>query len=381
MRIVVLGYIVRGPYGGLVFHHLQYVIGLINLGYEVLFLEDSDDYPSCSSPANLQLTTDASYGLQFIKQVFEKFDLKTNWAYYDANTNTWYGLSKQKVFSFCDSADAVLNISAVNPLRHWWSKIPNRILIDTDPTFTQIRHLTNKQDKEVAKHHTTFFSFGENIGKQDCKIPGDGFDWKPTRQPVVLDIWKTGESCSSSKWTTVMQWDSYKVREYQGKKYGMKSQSFTDFENLPQILYLQKFELAMGGASATLKELKSKGWDVISALVTTKTPWSYQQYIQQSKGEWSVAKQGYVVSNSGWFSERSASYLASGKPVVVQDTGFSSFLPVGQGLLSFSSLEEAIDELKKVELNYSYHCKKARQIVEEHFNSESILTSLLKCAV
>jgi hypothetical protein len=378
MRIVVLGYIVRGPYGGLVWHHLQYVLGLKKLGHDVLFLEDSDDYPSCSSPSNAVLTTDPSYGLQFIEQTFNHFNLKNSWAYYDAHTNDWYGMSRQKVLTFCSTADVVMNLSAVNPFRDWWSKIPARILIDTDPVFTQIRHLTNKKDKEATQHHTDFFSFGENISNADCTIPDDGINWKPTRQPLFLSAWKFTEPNVNAKWTTVMQWDSYKKRTYNGVDYAMKSLSFIGFENLPRLMPDEKFELAIGGATAPVERLQAMGWQVINSLIPTKTPCTYQHYIQQSKGEWSIAKHGYVISNSGWFSERSCSYLASGKPVVVQDTGFSAFLPTGNGLFSFTSVEEAVEALQAVEKNYKQHCKEARSIAEEYFDSKKILHSLLE---
>ena len=378
MQIVVMGYIVRGPYGGLVWHHLQYVLGLKKLGHEVLFLEDSDNYPSCSNPFSAELTTDPSYGLQFIKDVFDHYDIRNNWAYCDSHTGTWHGLSREKVFSFCHSADIVLNISAINPLRDWWSKIPNRILIDTDPVFTQIRHLTNKHDNKIAQYHTAFFSFGENFGRPDCSIPDDGFNWKPTRQPVFLEAWKIANPNPNAKWTTVMQWDSYKERMFANRVFGMKSLSFCEFENLPRLIQTEHFELAIGSASAPVEKLKNDGWNVISSIVPTTTPWSYQNYIQQSKGEWSVAKQGYVSSKSGWFSERSTGYLASGRPVIVQDTGFSRFIKTGEGLLTFNTPEEAIAAVDKINSNYNKHCKDARTIAEEYFRYDNVLDHLLQ---
>jgi hypothetical protein len=378
MKIVVLGYIVRGPYGGLVWHHLQYVLGLKKLGHEVLFLEDSDNYPGCSNPFTGELTTDPSHGLKFLQKVFNDFGIKDSWAYYDAHTNTWHGLNREKVFLFCNGADIVLNISAINPLRDWCAKIPNRILIDTDPVFTQIRHLTNKTDFELARQHTAFFSFGENFGKLGCTIPNDGFNWQSTRQPVFLDAWNFGEVNTNGKWTTVMQWDSYNQRKYKNGVYGMKSKSFSEFEDLPKLLQTENFELAIGGATAPIEQLKSNGWNVISSLIPTKTADSYQHFIQQSKGEWSIAKHGYVVSNSGWFSERSAAYLASGKPVIVQNTGFADFIETGRGLFSFSALQDIANSFETVNSNYIRHHKWAREIANEYFSGDKVLHSLLK---
>lgn len=377
MRIVVLGYIVRGPYGGLVWHHLQYLLGLKQLGHEVLFLEDSDDYPSCSSPASPVLTTDATYGLRFIQQTFEQFDLTNNWAYYDAHTDNWLGLSKQKVMSFCAGADAVLNLSAINPLRDWWCRIPVRILVDTDPAFTQLRHLKNKRDVEDSKQHTAFFSFGENFGKDNCTIPDDGFDWQPTRQPLFLNTWPFSIGNKNTKWTTVMQWDSYKTKEHNGHLFGMKSSSFEDYFSLPKKT-TETFELAIGGSTAPRQKLLENGWHLANPLAVTKKPGTYQRFIQQSKGEWSVAKHGYVTSNSGWFSERTTSYLASGRPAVVQDTGFSNFLACGKGLFSFSSPEDVPIAFETINKDYAAHCRWARELVGDYFDSSKVLSSLLE---
>lgn len=379
MRIIILGYIVRGPYGGLVWHHLQYVLGLKKLGHEILFLEDSDNYPSCSSPLNPELTTDASYGLRFIQRIFNDFNLTDCWSYYDEHTNTWFGLSKTKALAFCKKAAAVINISGINPVRSWWAKVTNRILIDTDPVFTQIRHLTKKHDNAVAQHHTAYFSFGENVGKINCGIPNDGFKWKPTRQPVFLDAWKTSYTNKVDKWTTVMQWDSYNEQIYNEKIFGMKSVSFEPFYNLPARLVQERFELALGIADPVVSSvLQKSGWKLINSLTPTKTPWTYQQYIRHSKGEWSVAKHGYVVSNSGWFSERSACYLASGKPAIVQETGFSQNIPTGKGLLSFTNVEECIEMVNCINKDYKFHCIQARKIAIEQFASDLILKKLLQ---
>ena len=377
LKIVVLGYIVRGPLGGLAWHHLQYVIGLKKMGHEVLFLEDSDDFPGCYNPETFELGVDPQYGLAFLKNLFTHFDLNNHWSYYDAHTGQWHGKSRDEVFLFCSKADMVLNLSAVNPVRDWWAKIPSRILIDTDPSFTQIKHLTSPKDFETAKQHTAFFSFGENIGKHNCHIPADGFDWKPTRQPVVMDIWNETLSPTSEKWTTVMQWDSYKMQQYDNRIFGMKSMSFREYDKLPQLLPSENFELALGSITAPVEELKANGWNIISSLVPTKSPYTYQQYIQQSKGEWSIAKHGYVISNSGWFSERSTCYMATGKPVIVQDTGFTGLFPVGEGLLCFSNIDEAVEQIKRVCIDYKLHCSKAREIIKEHFEASLVLQDLI----
>ncbi len=376
MRIVVLGYIVRGPLGGLCWHYLQYMIGFRQLGHEVLFLEDSDDYPGCYDPSINETGTDPSYGIEFIRNLFNKYDLQNNWAYYDQHCDQWFGLSKTRVAEFCKTADMVLNISNVNPLREWWMQIPTRILLDTDPAFTQIRHIEEERYRKIAEHHTHFFSFGENIGKPGCSIPDDGFKWKATRQPITLDLWEVADPNPSGYWTTVMQWDSYKPRQFNGTSFGMKSGSFSEYIDLPKKTE-EKFQLALGAATAPIDKLKNAGWQLTDPLAVTLNSETFQRYLRESKGEFSVAKQGYVISNSGWFSERSAGYLASGKPVLLQETGFSDHIETGRGLFSFQSIEEVIESMAKINLDYSKHCADAREIAETFFNSDKVLAALL----
>jgi hypothetical protein len=377
LNIIVAGYIVCGPIGGLVWHHLQYVLGLSAMGCDVLFVEDSQDYPSCYHPITYQLTTDPSYGLHFLQTVFAQYNLKDRWAYFDYHTNQWYGKSKQELEAIVDNADIFLNLSGVDPLREHFQMIPVRAFIDTDPAFTQIRHLTEAAAMTIAKKHNRFFSFGENFGKASCQMPDDGFHWLPTRQPVVMNAWynpnPTGEN---TKWTTVMQWDSYKSREINGKKFGMKSMSFDAYVDLPGKVNDQ-IELALGSVSAPREQLIAQGWSIIDPLPVSLTPAAYQSYIHQSKGEWSVAKHGYVVSNCGWFSERSACYLASGKPVVVQDTGFSDLFETGKGLFGFSNPNEAIHSMETINKDYKWHCRCARIFAEENFRADAVLTGLL----
>ncbi|MFC1883066.1 hypothetical protein ACFL2S_16475, partial [Thermodesulfobacteriota bacterium] len=232
----------------------------------------------------------------------------------------------------------------------------------------------------LALQHTVFFSFAENIKLPVSTIPNDGLPWKATRQPVVLDAWLVTPGPSQGNFTTVMQWDSYAEREYQGIHYGMKSESFDHYLDLPckagSIL-----ELALGSPSAPRTELASKGWLIRDPLELTKDPWTYQNYLQQSKAEFSVAKQGYVVTCSGWFSERSAAYLASGRPVVVQDTGFSDWLPTGAGIIPFNTQEEALAGIEEINRRYLFHCQVARSIVEEYFDSTKVLSRLIECAM
>ena len=378
LRIVVLGYIVRGPLGGLAWHHLQYVLGLADLGHEVVFVEDSDDYPSCYDPSRNIVDTDPSYGLGFAARAFERVGLGPRWAYYDAHTARWLGPCADRVLQLCASADLLLNLSGVNPLRPWLLGVPARALVDTDPVFTQIRHLTDPAARAEALRHTAFCSFGAH-GERGA-IPDDGLPWQPTRQPIVLRAWPVTPGPTAGCWTTVMQWDSYAAREYGGVRYGMKSASFEPYLDLPRRSG-QRFELALGSPTAPRRLLRRHGWSVRNPLRPTRDPWSYQRYLQRSRAEFSVAKHGYVAARSGWFSERSAAYLASGRPVVVQDTGFEAWLRADMGVLPFSSPEEALAAIEAVERNYAAQCRAAREVAEEYFDAQRVLQALIARAM
>ncbi len=379
LNIIVLGYIIRGPLGGLAWHHLQYVLGLARMGHAVTFIEDSDDYDSCFDPISCEVGKDPTYGLEFARQSFSVIGLESCWAYHDVHTRTWFGPRANDALARCKDADILLNLSGVNPLRRWFDNIDTRVLIDTDPVFTQIKNIQDESARALAARHSHFFSFGENIARSDCTIPDDGIPWQPTRQPVVLDCWNNKsrtELKEACHFTSIMQWDSYPAREYGGVAYGMKSRSFQPFMDMPQ-KSTQRLELALGGETAPRDDLQALGWGLQDSLSVTRTIDTYRDYIAQSHAEFGISKHGYVVSKSGWFSERSANYLASGKPVVVQDTGFGEWLKTDLGVIAFNSPEEAVAALEDVHSDYKRHALAAREIASEYFCHNKVLDKLL----
>jgi hypothetical protein len=170
------------------------------------------------------------------------------------------------------------------------------------------------------------------------------------------------------------------MREFGGRRYGMKSDSFEPFLELPARVG-PVLELAVGSASAPRELLRSKGWSVCDPREPTRDPWTYRSYIEASKAEFSVAKHGYVVTRSGWFSDRSAAYLASGRPVLLQETGFSDWLESGLGVLSFRTLEEAAKGIEEIQRRYELNSRAAREIAESYFDSRKVLSSLVEAAL
>jgi hypothetical protein len=268
----------------------------------------------------------------------------------------------------------------VNPLRPWLARIPARALIDTDPVFTQLRHLRDAEALAEAERHTAFFSFGENLGRPGCSAPEDGLDWRPSRQPVVLDAWTVTPGPSRGAFTTVMQWESYPAIHHAGRRYGVKAASFEPYVDLPRRTG-EVLELALGSAGAPRDRLREHGWRLQHPFPPTRDPWAFQSYVRSSKGELSIAKQAYVESSSGWFSERSTGYLASGRPVLVQDTGFTEWLPSGEGIVAFSSPDEALAGLETINGTYRRHCGAARELAAEYFDARKVLPKLLERAM
>lgn len=380
MRVAVLGYVVRGPIGGMAWHHLQYVLGLARLGHDVRFVEDSDDYPGCYDPERGVVDENPAYGLRFAAAAFDRLGLPDCWAYHDAHAGRWHGPVADTILGWLARSDLLLNVSGVNPLRPWLLGVPTRALIDTDPAFTQIRHLTDTVARAAAESHTAFFTFGKNIPAGRSSVPDDGFAWQPTRQPVVLDAWPVTPTLAGGRFTTVMQWDSYPAREYGGRRFGMKSESFGPYLDLPDRCG-RVFELAVGSESVPRALLRERGWLVRDPLEVTRDPWTYQEYIRGSQAEFGVAKHGYVESRYGWFSERSACYLASGRPVLVQDTGFTDWLSAAGGVIAFRTPEEAAAGAAALTTRLEFHAREARAVAAEYFDAEKVLAPLIERAL
>lgn len=374
LRIVVLGYVVRAPLGGLTWHYLQYVIGLARLGHEVLYVEDSGDYVSCYDPGSDSMTTDPSVGLDYTEKVFSRVGLDRDWAYYDRHTEGWLGPARNAE-RFLEEADILLNVSGANRLRPWTMPVPVRVLLDTDPGFTQVKHLTDERRRRLAERHTHFLTFGEGIPAGWADIPDDGYPWRETRQPVVLDLWPQSRPVPGAPWSSLIHWEAYEPQTYRGRRFDLKGPSFALIEELPQHVDAE-LVLAVGGP-APRDHMEQLGWKLRDPLQPSRTPWTYQRFIAGSRAELGIAKHAYVDGRTGWFSERSAAYLASGRPVLVQETGFSEWLDVGEGVIPFSDLATAIEGVQRIDRAYDRHQVAARAVAREFFAADRVLPMLL----
>lgn len=382
-RIVVMGHIVRCPLGGLTWHYLQYMLGFKALGHDVFYVEDSYRFESdasawCYDPDRNTVDPDPTPGLKFASHVFERVGLGDSWGYYDAGTAEWLGPNSRICRQRCENAELVVNVSGANPVRSWFEKTPIRVFIDTDPVFNQIRHIQNDTYRNLALQHSHFFSFAENIAQGTSNIPDDGIRWQTTRQPVALDHWEVSPGPAAGPYTTVMAWESYKGRTEKcgGLEYGLKSHSFEAVWDLPRSTRAA-MEMSLFNSPAPRERLLGSGWQLRDGAAVSRDPWAYQDYIRNSKAEFSVAKHGYVVSNSGWFSERSACYLASGRPVLVENTGFTEWLETGQGIVPFVTAEDALAGIESIDSSYTRHCTAARELAANNFDAKRVLSSLI----
>jgi hypothetical protein len=256
---------------------------------------------------------------------------------------------------------------------------PRRVFLDIDPGFGQMWQDLGQY--AMFQGHHDYVTIGENIGRPDCDIPTCGIDWITTPQPVVLDYWETGEENRGEAFTGVASWrGAYGTVEYRGKTYGLRVHEFRKFIALPRLTG-EPFRLALDIHPAEVNDLallEENNWTLVDPLEAAGDPSRYQAFIRNSKAELMIAKNIYVQTNSGWFSDRSLCYLAAGKPVLAQETGFSRHYPTGEGLLAFSTPEEAAEGVNEISGNLARHSRAAREIAREYFDSDRVLTRLLE---
>lgn len=390
LKIIIGGFLGIMPAGGVTWDYIQYPLGFSLLGHDVYYIEDTRLYPIYQKVGSRW--DDCSNCAEHIRSVMEYFDLSDRWVYRDEASGKCFGMSENKIKELCRTADIFINISCSTFMRDEYLHIPKRVLIDSDPMFTQIQYASQQMFtpgesgiRQMINAHNYFFTFGENIGADDCLIPADELRWNTTRQPICLDHWDWQLPISKNgiDFTTLMNWSAGKKLLYDNKEWGQKDIEFSKFSSLPQYLPGIKLSIAVNNIEETSKrsevdKLKSIGWKILDPETNAGDWMSYQKFIQSSVGEFSVAKETYVKANTGWFSCRSACYLASGRPVITQDTGWSKYIPSGNGLFSFKTMPEAIDALKKVTSNINYHSKAAREVAEEYFDSNKVLNCLLQ---
>jgi hypothetical protein len=381
LRIVVGGFLGLLPSGGITWDYIQYPLGFASLGHDVFYIEDTRLWPVYQADNG-----SCRANVEHLDRVMTAFGLGARWAYRDEVTGKCFGMTAAQVDEVCRSADVFVNVSCSTVLREEYRSIPVRVLIDTDPMFTQIQQETQAGFTagetgitSLIAGHSHHFTFGENFGAADCLMPVSGVAWKPTRQPVCLDEWTVSSPPKEAPYTTVMNWSAGKPLSYGGQTWGQKDIEFRRIFDLPRRA-TQRLAVAVGQTMGTrfpADEARASGWQVIDPEVSARDWVAYKRFIEQSAGELSVAKETYVKARTGWFSCRSACYLASARPVVTQDTGWSRHIPSGAGLFAFTSEDEAVEALNEIDSDPERHAAAARGIAEDFFDSRRVLTRLL----
>ena len=381
-RIVVMGFMGGMPIAGVIWQHIHYVVGLQRLGHEVYYIEDSARLPY--NPETFEVNDEVDYPGKILARLACEFDFKNRWSFCGRylKKNPTVGLPLTKVRQLYREADAILNICGTQEFNADLLKSERIIYVESDPAVEQI-----KIDKGITptidylQRHRALFTFGENVPTRTFPVPKRGFKWNATRQPVVSDLWKTSRAPKrAAVFTSIANWSTSGLKDitWRGRKYlWSKSREFLRFVAAPKKSG-ETFELATNiQDEPTRRRFLGNGWRFTSPTQMSVDYRLYRDYIQQSKGEFTVAKDQYVHLNTGWFSDRSACYLAAGRPVITQETGFTDNYGGDAGLLAFGSLGEIAEAVKVINADYKKHSGAARQIAREIFEAEKVLKSLL----
>lgn len=383
-KIVVLGFIGNMPIAGVIWQHIHYLLGLQRLGHEVWYLEDSNRCPY--NPVSAEIEDAPDYAVATIARLAQQFGF--HWAF----VARWlpgqpcFGLDQAAIHRLYREADAVLNICGATELHEDLAACERLLYVESDPGLEQVT--VDNAGGQVPPHlarPVRRFSFGELIGTPAFPVPLHGVEWLPTRQPVVTDLWRpdTATPAPTAQFTSIANWSTAGLKDitWRGDTYlWSKSLEFLRFAEAPAAAG-ETFELATNLKDPAIRaQLTGQGWHLTSPERISIHWDDYRAYIQASKGEFTVAKDQYVRLNTGWFSDRSACYLAAGRPVITQETGFSDLYGGDHGLLPFRTLADIVEAVARINADYAAHARAAREIACEFFEAEKVLADLLKRA-
>jgi hypothetical protein len=398
LRIVVVGTLASNPFAGMAWMQMQIAAGLRRLGHDVYYFETTSNWPY--DPLRQTKVSDSDYAIPYLARVAERFGLGERWAYRRSYSDkAWFGLDRSHAVDLLASADAVLNITGATRFAEEGLKVGRLVYYGTDPVYHEITLANGDEDtRSIIAEHDDVVTYGENIGCVDCPIPPLPRLRATTRQPVLLDLWQNGPP-TKREFTTVGNWkQDGREFEFQGEVYHWsKDREFVKFIDLPRRAE-QSIELATnlvdpetirhhgpgevvrarGVEYEARRILLANGWRLVDAVAFTTDPWPYRDYILASRGEFTVARDMNVRLKSGWFSEHSACYLAAGRPVITQDTGFGTVLPTGKGLFAFNTMDDILAAFDAISSDYDRHSRVARAIAEEFFRAETVLRKLLE---
>jgi hypothetical protein len=378
MRVIVGAVLSLPPYTpGMIWNRMQYAVGFERLGHDVYYLEEVD--PSwCVDASGAPCCLEESVNRQWFQATMERFGLMDRACQIYNGGEATFGLSPDALVAACRSADLFLNIAGHIETDLVLSNTRHRVFLDQDPVYTQLWRAEYGEDVNISAHDV-FLTVGLNIGTPESPIPSGGVQWGHTLPPVVMNGLPEPIGPADGRFTTIASWTSFGDLCFSGQWYRSKDEEFRRFAELPTRVD-QAFEVALrrhGPDEAGVELLRSNQWIVSEATRFTDLE-SYSAYIVGSRAEIGIAKNAYAKGRSGWFSDRTAHYLANGRPALVQSTGFERSLPTGRGLLTFDDLDEAVEGVERINADYSAHCRAAREIAEAYLDYRKVLPKLLE---
>jgi hypothetical protein len=378
LRIVILGNVACEPYPGTAWQAMQYVLGFRRLGHAAYYFETSSSWPY--DPIRASRAADSKYALAYLAKVAEDFGLADRWAYRRSyGDKAWFGMDRASAEQLLAEADVVLSITGSTRLAEEGLQVGRLVCVSTDPVIHEVLFANNDTDiRSLVDEHDDVVTFGENIGTPCCPLPSLPRLRARTRQPVLLDMWEAGPPTKEA-YTTVGNWkQDGRDTEYKSEiYYWSKHREYIKFIDLPQRIN-QPLELATNFLQLCREDrilLESHRWRLNDAHAFNLC--SYRNYVCASRGEFTVAKDANVRLRTGWFSDRSACYLAAGRPVITQNTGFGTALPTGEGLFAFDTMDDILAAFDAIQSDYQRHSRAARAIAETYFKAETVLSRLL----
>ncbi|HWJ40473.1 MAG TPA: glycosyltransferase [Candidatus Limnocylindrales bacterium] len=381
-KIVVLHLAARYPFAGVIWQLLHHLIGFRQLGLDVYYIEDHRAY--VYDPTIESTNTDPSRNLKVLGDVLERYGFGDRWAFFDSVKDQYVGMPRERCMELLRDADAVINLCGATEPREEHERSRCLVYLETDPGVVQLE-LARKIPTAVAfaKAHKLLFTYCYNIGAPDCLLPTAGFNWHPTRPVVSLEEWHPGVGpAEPAKFTTVGTWQNNgNDMEIAGETY-----YWSKHLNFRKVLEVaaranQQIEIATNLGSGPDYDRAIAGGFTISPVIPMSLDIdTYREYVSRSRGEFTVAKDIYVRPRTGWFSDRTVCYLAAGRPVVTQRTGFEKFIPTGAGLLGFDTPDEAVDAIEQINADYPRHARVAREIAAEYFDPAKLLDEIAVAA-
>jgi len=386
LRIIVGGLVGQFPLGGVAWDYFHYVLGLAELGHDVYYHEDTWVWPF--NPKLNHPTDDPSYTVKFLDEFFSTHapQLKSKW-HYVLFHEKHFGMTREAFAEVARTADIFLNVSGACFIPEELGSDCIKVFLDTDPGYNQIMlserlawsHNIERWCQSVSDHDR-HLTYAENLFNDDCLVPRLNFNWQTTRCVVTLPQWQAVRDAPvspSAAMTTIMTWDWFRgALTYKGVEYFAKAPEFEKFIDVAQRSKAPML-VALNGIKAPVVKVQGFGWKIVDAHAVTLTAGDYQRFIADSAGEWSVAKNVYVAMRTGWFSCRTACYLAGGRPAVVEDTAWTKFIPAGKGLIAFNTIEEALAGIDAVASNPGAHRAAAYEIAREYLAPDRVLPKMI----